>query len=73
MTEEKTQLQAISKLSVIHAEESLPLEQCMYFECCMDFLVKMMEKYGGELKLPRQKSEYQVHILMMNDWMRPES
>ena len=34
----------------------LRLEQRMYFDRCMDFLARMMEKYGGELELPPQKT-----------------
>lgn len=33
-------------------EESLLPEQRMYFDRCMDFLARMMEKYGDEVKLP---------------------
>lgn len=33
-------------------EEILLPEQRMYFDRCMDFLARMMEKYGDEVKLP---------------------
>ena len=33
-------------------EESLLPEQRMYFDRCMDFLARIMEKYGDEVKLP---------------------
>lgn len=33
-------------------EENLLPEQRMYFDRCMDFLVRMIEKYGDEVKLP---------------------
>ena len=37
-------------------EENLLPEQRMYFDRCMDFLARMMEKYGDEIELPQSKS-----------------
>ncbi len=36
--------------------ESLLPEQRMYFDRCMDFLARMMEKYGDEIELPIPKN-----------------
>jgi ribosome assembly protein YihI (activator of Der GTPase) len=37
-------------------EESLLPEQRVYFDRCMDFLARMMEKYGDEIELPLPKT-----------------
>lgn len=40
-----------------HNEEGLLPEQRMYFDRCMDFLARMMEKYGDEVNLPPPEAE----------------
>ena len=37
-------------------EENLLPEQRMYFDRCMDFLARMIEKYGDEIELPQSES-----------------
>ncbi len=41
-----------AKTDEFQNEEGLLPERRMYFDRCMDFLARMMEKYGNEVKLP---------------------
>ena len=43
-------------------------EQEMYFDQCMDFLARMIEKYGDQVKLPDAPEQDSSYYIASDGW-----